>query len=639
MGRDGMKRADLQPPSGRVGAVALALAGLLAACGSPLRDDSTARLRRSVMDAAERELIESGPGAGERVAARVSGVGELGITERHLEEIERDYNPVRYYLGSEGSVADDPTLALDQVRGLAGEDLMGREPRIIAIGLREAIRSAVERNLALQEARFAPAINESDVVAAQAAFDWVLFNDFAWTDVDTPQPGPGFLAFGDFSVNEEQQVRNETRLSRALRTGGVFQVSQELIYTDTRASGFGPVGVPNPSAAANYRVDLTQPLLEGFGSAVALAEVRLAQNAERSAVSGLKASLMDVVTQTETAYWNLVLAQRQLVINSRLLERGVKVRDDVRARRALDAVQAQVADAVATVESRKGDIISAQRDLRRASDALKLQINDPRIPVGSEVLLVPVDIPLDEPIGYSLVEGIRSALTQRPELEQALLAIDDASIRETVARNARLPALDLAASATLRGFGASVADALDNAPEGEFFDDFSLGFQFEQPIGNRAAEAGFRRGRLERLQSVVTYRRLAQSIVLEVKDALDDVLTSYRLIEQARTSRIAEAEALRTLIVEKELTERGFTVERLDVELGQQAALAAAETAEIAALIDYNVAIAALHRAIGSALDRNRIRFVVPDANQLSIEDSSVAYRIEPEPNPPGSGQ
>ena len=126
------------------------------------------------------------------------------------------------------------------------------------------------------------------------------------------------------------------------------------------------------------------------------------------------------------------------------------------------------------------------------------------------------------------------------------------------------------------------------------------------------------------MRSVVAYRRAVQDTVLGVKNAVDDVKTNYRLIEQARASRIAAAEALRTLLVEKELTDRGYTVERLDLELGQQDALAAAERAEVAALIDYNRAIARLAEATGTTLERNRINFVVPDANQIEERERAV---------------
>ncbi|MEO1510946.1 MAG: TolC family protein, partial [Planctomycetota bacterium] len=164
--------------------------------------------------------------------------------------------------------------------------------------------------------------------------------------------------------------------------------------------------------------------------------------------------------------------------------------------------------------------------------------------------------------------------------------------------------------------------------ETEFLDEFLLGAVFEQPIGNRAAEAGYRRARLQRMLSVVSYRDTLQGIVLEIKDAIDDLVTSYELAEQARISRIAAGEALRSLQVEKRLTERGFTVERLDVELNTQDALAEAERTEVFALLAYNRSIAALHRAMGTSLQRNRIDFVVPDTNQVLEGNSALDYRL-----------
>lgn len=578
-------------------------------CRGPISDRSEEDLRVSVLEALKREVESYPADLAPQSVTRDRAVDDLEIERRYLDEIDRDYNPNRYYGESVGG-------QIGATSGLAGENLLGGATETVTIGLRRAVRSAVERNLTAQEASLAPAIAESQIAAAESAFDWVFFNDLIWQDQDTPQAGAGFTGLGE-TINAQQSVSNATGLRRSLVTGGQFSVQNELVYSDVRQSGFGSLPSPNPSSAASIDFQLDQPLLRGFGSDVALAQVRLARNAERGAIASLKSRLISVVTETESAYWDLVQTQAELLIVSKQLERGEKVRDDIKARRVLDAVQAQVADAVATVESRKADVLRAQRALRRASDRLKVLMNDPELPVGTETLLLPSDDALDEPLAFSLLDEIETAIGNRPEVDTALLAIDDASIREVVAENGLLPQLDLRAQASLLGFDDNAGSAYGEIGQGEFLDEFLLGLFFEQPIGNRGPEAEFRRRRLERMQSVVTYRRTVQEIVHEVKIALDDVVTNYKLIEQAKASRIASAEALRTLLVEKELTDRGFTVERLDLELGQQDGLAAAERAEIQALIDYNTSIARLREATGTTLRRNRINFVVPDVNQL----------------------
>jgi outer membrane protein TolC len=593
---------------------------LLSGCAGPVERRSEEDLRRVMEESLRREIAPLDGGSPARTTAAAGASQDLEIQPEYLEEIDRVYNPERYYRDASG----ETTGALGR---LAGEDLLGRPPQAVSIGLQRVVRSAVERNLSVQEASLGPAVGEAVVASAEAAFDWVFYSDFLWQDFDTAQAGPGFIpGVSGETMNSSQTVGSTTGLRRSLVTGGQFSIDTEAVYSDLRQSGFGALPSPNPSASSMITMQLDQPLLRGFGPDVALADVRLARNAERGSIARLKSNLIAVATETEAAYWELLRAQRELLIASKLLERGVQVRDDIKARRVLDAVQAQVADAVATVERRKGDVLRAQRGLRRASDRLKALMNDPEIPVGSELLLVPSDDAIDEPVTLSLLDEIETAVKSRPEIDTALLAIDDASIRQAVARNGTLPGLDLRASATLMGFDGNMGRSYGEIGRGEFIDEFLLGMFFEQPVGNRGAEADFRRSRLERMQSVIAYRRTVQDVVLEVKNALDDVFTNYRLIEQARAGRIAAAEAIRTLLVEKQLTDRGYTVERLNLELSQQEALAAAERSEIQALIDYNTAIARLHAATGTALERNRINFVVPDLNQ--INDSERASRL-----------
>ena len=573
-------------------------------------------------DAIRREMTEASQDTATRTISRTGGVGELEIRPEHLDEIERDYSVAGYVekLSQEAGGADP-------IQPLLGEDLMGRQQGVQPMSLRRAVLSSVARNLAVQVARFEPSISEAELVRAESAFDWTFFNDFVWQDLDTPQAGQGFGGAGQIARNASQSVSNSTGLRKALTTGGSFEVSQDLVYTDVRSSFFGGAPTPNPATSVTFGLALNQPLLEGFGSDVALAQVRIAQNAERAAVAQLRGELITNVATVESAYWDLVQRYYDLIILQQLLDRGVEVRDDIRARRAQDARQAQVADAAARVESRRGDVMRARQSLRRASDRLKLLINDPTLPVGGETLLAPIDTAVDEPLEFNLGDAIIAAVQNRPELDIALLSIDNASIRQRVAENAKLPTLDLRAQMSLIGFQEDASSAYDDSFENEFIDEFLLGAVFEQPIGNRGDQANYRARRLERMQAVAEYRRTAQGVVLDVKDALDAVVLNYQLIEQARTSRIAAGESLRTIGVEKRLRQTGYTVERLDIELTRQEALASAERAEIAALIDYNRSIASLYQAMGTILERNRIDFIVPDGNQLEAGTRAVDVR------------
>lgn len=556
-------------------------------------------LRTSIRLDAEQALADASTNPEARTLQRTNRLRELGFSDQRLDELNRMGGPRAYD---------------DQALGDLGTDLLGRAsdtaPAPLAISLRRAVNAAVDHNLDLQSARLTPAIAQADVVAADAAFDWVFFADFSWNGTDEPSRVPvvnGIPVGGGGSVN--QSVAYNTGLRKQLVTGGEFSISQGQTYFDDSSptTDFAP----DPSNSANLTVGYNQPLLRNFGADTTLAQVRIARNAERNAVQSVRQSVIDTITETERAYWNLVLAERSYRILRRSLDRGIETRDRIEARLKVDARPAEFSDAQATVERRRSDLIRAANTLRRASDRLKVLMNDPNLPVGSEVVLVPLDLPVEEPLTYSLFDSLDLALRNRPDLAQALLSIDDASIRQQLAKNQTLPRLDFSIRGVAQGLDTGVDNAYDQIGDTDFVN-WALGLNFEQAIGNRAAEASLRSAQLQRLQSVIAYERVRQNAVDQVVASLRSVVEQYQLIEQTRVERLASAENLRTLLA-LEKTIATLDANFLNLKLTRQDNLARAELSELQATIDYNIAIAELYRATGEAPERNRVEVVVPD--------------------------
>ena len=580
-----------------------------------------------MVNAIQREVEYAEQHPQRRSPSTTLDLSKLEIREDHLEQIAREFSPNGYLEQLEAEHPDEDS----PIAHLIGEDLLGQPTALVGLSLEQSIQSSVGNNLNVEVARFSPAIAQAALTEAEAQFDWLFFAEGQYQDSSIPQASQGFGGGTGVIRNDSQTATAGAGVSRQFNTGGTLELRNDIGYTNVDSSFFGTAPSPNPAHNADFTVGLTQPLLRGFGRDANMAQINLARNAERVSVSQLKSTLIDTAAETERAYWDLVQAYKVLIIRAKLLERGIEVRDDIKARRVQDARQAQVADAVARVERRRADLLNARTSLRLASDRLKALINDPALPVGSETLIVPSQDAIAEPISYSLLDAITAGVQERPEMEQALLSIDDATIRQSLAENQRLPRLDLQAQARLLGFDDSFGDAYEDSGQNRFIDDWLIGARFEQPIGNRAGESAYRRARLERMQSVVSYRRTAQAIVLEIKNALNAVVNNGELIEQSTLSRVAQGEALRSLIVEKELTNAGYSVERLNLELNQQESLANAEISEAAALTNYNKAIVDLHAAMGTILQRSRIDFIVPDANQLAPGESALEYRAPDE--------
>ncbi len=585
---------------------------LVAGCQTPFNSHDDGRaFQRSIDAAVDREISAlADANVDEPLAlSRVPNPVEEALSARR-EELEK--------IGPYDRAQHD---AFDIGPGLLGSNGTNGT---VSLALDEAVATAVRNNFGVRNARLGPAISEADRIVAEAAFDYVLFGSAQFTKTDQPSTVPviGGIPIGTpFTASEAWRFETGVR-RRIASTGGEVSLSTDVNRFVNRAPGIS--FSPDPAITSAVRLRLTQPLLRGFGSDVNRAEIRIAVNAQGRAVEVLRSDLLTTIAEAEQAYWNLVFAWEDVAIQQWLVDLGTEVRQIVKGRQGLDANTAELADAIATVETRKANVIRARRTLRAASDALKVILNDPELNVASEAVIQPSDNPPGSPIDYSLRDAITTAMMHRPEIRQAILNIEDAGIRQILADNARLPLLNLSAEMAYFGLDDEVDNSFGDLNEGQFID-YIVGINFEQAIGNRAADAAYRQSRLQRSQSLIAYRQAVQNVILDVKNALRDVVTNYELIGATRSSRIAQAENLRQLRI------RGVTTDDLnpaflDLRFRQQESLAAARQQELQAQVNFDQSLASLYRAIGVSLD---MRGINVDITEIQEADTLVNEALD----------
>ena len=570
---------------------------VVAGCKTPLREEADAELQRSLDATLTREAgSAAAPGSGFEAEAETSSVFESLKGQRAT-------------LDAMGPQAASAGVGLN-----VGPDLDGKRPREVLLTLQQAIASTVQNNLGVQQARLEEAMTQTDIIQAEAVFDTVLFAKGGYERSNIPQPvldlsgGGG----GSFLLNPRADQKNanlESGFEQRFATGGNLAVStrmQRQEFTDPNDQIS-----PNPSFLNSVNLTLSQPLLRNFGTDVNLASLRLARNQDRRALQLLRRSLLDSVARTEALYWQVFVARARLVSAEWLLKVGEDVRTLLERRRQYDTSLAQYADAVSKVEDRRASVIRAQRDLQRAVNELKRAMNDPRLPVGGSETIVVVDTPVDQPLRCSVADSMATALAQNPTVSAALLSIDDGAIGVDVADNGRLPQLDLLTTGALYGLNSNFGDAWNDLGENDWIE-YSVAATFRQPIGNRAAEAEYRRARLARSRAVIVYKTAVQGAVLDVRNALQEAYAGYRLISQTRAQRLAAAENMRALALDEENIAQ-LTPEFLALKFLRQDGLASTQFAEATALADYNIAIANLYAAMGTALERNRIELSLVD--------------------------
>lgn len=568
-------------------AVLVVLAAVLVGCETPFNEHRHwPTVQQSVAQAIEREL-EGLPESRQPL-----------LPTQPTNEVAATLEKVRPQLDKMGPQVRGPAP-----KGDLGPDLDNAEQQSVTLALDDAIQTAVRNNLTAQVASLQPAISAEDVIAAEAVFDAVLFTDLAFQKVDEPAVVPVLngIPLGS-PVTQSKSYLFDTGLRKQFTSGATAELSTGLQRDKDQTPGF--TFDPNPAYTSDVSLTVSQPLLRGFGFDVNTATVRLSSNAQRRSVDALQGTLLDVVLETELAYWDLVLAWQTLAIRQWLTDVGVEVRNTLGRRREFDARLAEYAEAVAKVEERRSQIIVAQREVRAASDRLKELMNDPAISVASEAVLLPADVAAQSPLTYNLADAVRTGLGNRPEIRSALTQIDDAGIRQLLADNARLPALNLTGQITYTGLDDSGGGAYSNL--GDDFIDYAVGLAFEYPLGNRAADAAFRQSRLLRSSSVISYRQAVQQVILDVKSALRNVLTTYQLLEATRSSRIAAAESLRTLLV-TEQNLAALTPEFLQLKFDRQESLALTQFQESQAIANYCKSMAQLYNAMGIGLQTKGI--------------------------------
>ena len=571
----------------------------LASCQSPMHQDTgEAQLQQAIEAAVARQ------GASPIPSGTPQELRTVQSTPNSVFETLAGRIPELDAIGPQG---ENGGLGLD-----LGPNISGATDPEVQLSLKSAIAAAVRNNLSVQGSRIEQSIAETDVVKAEAAFDAVLLAGSGYQTNSVPPPPiniPGGL--NDAFAPDNSQTSLSTGIQKRLISGGTVAASVNMDYTQQNASIYNPESYWTNSVNFN----LSQPLLQGFGSDVNEAQIRLARNRDRASVVNLRQTLLNVVEQTEIQYWTVLSARQQVVAAAWLLKVGSEVRDVLKKRLNFDATVADYALAVAIVEQRKANLIRAWLKSRDESDRLKLLMNDPAVSVGTDSLMVPIDRLCQQPIKYNLRDAIVTAVEQNPSIATAVLRIDDAAIGMLVADNGRLPQLGLLAGVSLSG------QDTDNGSDGSMTGAFSevadanyvswlAQLAFSQPIGNRAAEAQYRQARLQRSAAVISYQSAIENAVFAVKTSLRGVTTSYELIDQSRASRLAAAESVRSLAV-LEKTLAALTPEFLQTKFVAQDRLATSYLAEIESMVNYNTAMARLYNAMGTGLTMNRIEIEV----------------------------
>lgn len=472
----------------------------------------------------------------------------------------------------------------------------------------EACRaSALTNNLDLKVALLNPTIAQQSVSAEEGRFESVFTTRALWRQTDAPTS----------SELEGSQVKDqfiEPGVRIPLRTGETISVGLPIDRTETN----NQFSTLNPAYSSDLAFSISQPLLRGAGRRANTAPIKIASYNEQAVEAQTKLEVIRQIANVDRTYWRLYQARQELDVRQQQYELANAQLQ--RARRRVEAgssAEIEITRAESGLADRLESIIIVQNVVLQAQRELKRVMNMPGLTVDTTTLIVPTTLP--DPVEY-VFEPSRIAdfaIANRMEMLELELRIAADTVRVDLARNSALPLFTLDYSYRINGLGSSGQDSFRQL-EGNNYEDWSVGFNAEIPLGNEQAMSEVRRSILERLQRLGTKDAREQAIRQETLDAIDGIEQGWQRILAARQAVILNA---RTLQGEQRQFDVGARTST-DV-LDAAANLADAQSAEIRALTDYQIAQVNLAFATGLLLGAEKIRFepgAAPDAS-LDIYD------------------
>lgn len=473
------------------------------------------------------------------------------------------------------------------------------EKAIVELGLEEAIHRTLANSLDIRLVSYDPSISYEELQRALAEFDAIAFGSFLYQKDDLRTDS---VLRASETINKvwTAGVRQRTI------TGGTW----ELSHTFTR--NWSSLGLQNFRTQYEpvLQARVVQPLLRNAWSDFNLANIRIARLNYRSSMQEFRAQTEETVNEVINTYWALVQAQQDVEIQDNLLKLTRETLERVKGRATLDATEVEVKQTEAAVEQRYASLIRAQKVAYDTQDALSRLLADKQLNLMCDYDIKTTTPPVTDLVQLDLADQILTALRCNPVMEQARLAISVSEINVRIARNQLLPVLNLVASGSLQGLGASRDSAYDSLGGGDYAS-YTIGAEFEYPLGNRAAEADLRRFRLERLRALTQMQNVADQLAVSVKERIRQVNTTFQEIKAQRAS--VEASKAQLFALEQTEQNRGrLTPEFLQVKLNAQEALANAQRSELRAVVAYNQALADLARITGCTLELHQVKLAMP---------------------------
>jgi len=522
-----------------------------------------------------------------------------------------------------------------------GVDTTEQQP----LTLRDAITLALQNNKDIEVARDNVKIAEFDLLTARGSYDPKFSAQTYFEKIKTPATS----VLSGASKVESDDLTGTARLEGlAPKYGGSYHVD----FSSVRQTSNSVFTVLNPSYPTALTFSYVQPLMRGLRFDLPRRQIEVAKKSLSMTDAQFRQRAIEVITNVQRSYWDLVFALRNLQIQRESLADSRQQLEHNRRMVAegslapIDVVSAE--NQVATFEQAE---FAALEDVTRAENNLKNMIAENQKAKIWSVSLIPTDqADLTVP-PVSLPDAMNAAMQNRQELKQSDLAREINLLDQKLYRDLSKPEIDVvgsygvvgnagtqvttpnpltASTDALRGrvndlsalaglqplpppatvtipsnlFG-GLGQSLSNLGSNQY-NNFRVGVAISLPLHNRTAEGQLGHSLVEGNRIATQREQLEQLIQVEVRNALQSLSTAEARV---RSAAIARETAEQQYESEKRKLDAGQST--VFLVLDRQTSLAVARGNELRAQTDLSKAMAELQRATGNSLTANNVTVTV----------------------------
>jgi outer membrane protein len=542
--------------------------------------------------------------------------------------------------------------------------------RKLPLSLQDAIALAMENSMDIVVQRYNPWVADVSLLKARAGgygygtpgsiavgstanlpelyYDPVVTQVIGLSDATTPIANPYTSGFGAAGSTTQAQPlfshsdQYNTSYYQSFVTGSSLNVAWDNTRASSTAANFF-----NPYVQSSLSIGFQQQLLAGAGKFVNRRNIIITENNRKIADLQFAQQAITTVTNTITAYWELVYARENVTVQQQAVKVSEKLYNDNKKQLEIGTMAPlDVTRAESELATDRQNLIVAQTTQLQDELALKNYIS--KDPMASNLINVEI-VPTDKPESPETIQtavfedAVKEAFQKRPDLQEQYYNLKNAEIDVRATRNALLPtatlgvqysSYGLAGNSTTTGTpttvaGVPIVDGMGMPIAGFYTPEtvtpvtgvYKSGFGTAQsqifhnnfpvysgqltvslPLRNRANQA-------DNIHSQLVERQFEAQVQQTKNSAVLDVRNTTIAVEQGRAQVQAASKA-------RELQQQTFDAEQKKYQLGAstvynviltQRDLITAQGTELRALASLAEAKANYERALGRTLEVNNV--------------------------------